>query len=156
MGIESEEMSRRFPIKKTGISDDDVRVACDLYTAAVGSLQEPGKVAAPLLGISESHLSEMKSGARAITLPRLIGQMRRNRAFAVSVIRLLAKEVGRLEVRERATIGKDQLRKQLVLSLERNPAMLRLALADAAATLGVDEAEAAQVWDGPTQEIKIQ
>jgi hypothetical protein len=147
---EPESNSVQLSAKGSGISDDDTRTACDVFSVAVQALKEPGKVAAPMLGLSEPALSEMKTAFVPSRCRVSSGQIQRNRAFGVALIRQLAKLVGHVQVTERGRVDKHELRKQLVLSMERNPAILRVVMADAAEKLGVDEEEAASVWDEPT------
>jgi hypothetical protein len=135
--------------EKTPVFDDDERIANEFFGCAIAAIG-PGKVAAPLLGLSEAHLSDMRNGNRAVTLPRVIRAARKNRAAGVALIRMLAKLVGGVRVTEQRAVSKAALRSQLVMSLESNPAILRVVMADAAEKLGVDEEEAASVWDEPT------
>jgi hypothetical protein len=137
------------------LRDDDEAQFIRIFDEAMTATQEKAEVIAFELGTTYQKVSDYRTGKRTIAGHRLLRLGRKNHAAGVSIVRALAKLFGGMRVTEIGKVGKDDLRRQLVMSLERNPAILRVALADAAQALGVDEAEAAQVWDGPTQEIKV-
>lgn len=132
------------------LMDDDESQAIRIFDQALTATESKAESIAYDLGITYQKISDYRTGKRTLAAHRLVRLARKNRAAGISIIRALAKLVGGLEVRERGRVDKNALRKQLEISLERNPAMLRVVMADAADALGIDEDEAAEVWDGPT------
>lgn len=139
--------NRRLPPQ---LIDDDESQAIELFSNAISASGAKDEAIASDMGITFQKVSDYRNGKRTLAAHRLVRLARKNRAAGIYIVRALARLVGGLEVRERGRVEKSELRKQLEMSLERNPAMLRVVLADAASALGIDEDEAAEVWDGPT------
>lgn len=146
--------SPQFTAKKTPVCDDDERSFTSAFSAAVASLQVPGKEVAARLGISEPQLSEMKNGTRAVTGPRIAGWMQTNKQFGVALLREFVKLTKNVSVVERKPINKKKLDSQLVLSLKRNPAILRAVLADASTALGIHTDEADEILNSEETDEK--
>lgn len=149
---EGELTSPKFTAKNSPVCDDDSRSFTTAFSAAVASLQAPGKEVAARLGISEPQLSEMKNGTRAVTGPRIAGWIQTNKQFGVALLRELVKLTKDVSVVERKRVNKKKLRSQLVLSLERNQALMRVVLADASASLGLGEGEAEEILESDDNE----
>lgn len=138
------------------VSDDDMRAASEVFASAVDSMRLQAKVAAGTLGMAAPHLSEYRNGVRPVAFYRLIRGTRTNQEFGIALIRALAKMTPDVTVvvTKKRKADKQAVRAQMALTLESNPSLRRVVLADAAAQLGIDEEEAAEILDEPTIERK--
>ena len=151
---EPEKNSHEFPAKDSRVCDSDEKRFTDAFAAACANMKMPGKQLAAALGISEPHLSEMKNGTRAVTGPRIAGWVQTNKAFAISLMRELAKLTKNVSIVERKAVDKKKLRSQLILSLESNPAILDIVVAHASASLGIQAVEATEILNSDDTDDK--
>lgn len=136
------------------VSDDDQRVATEVFAGAVDSMKLQAKVAAGVLGLAAPHLSEYRNGVRPVTLHRVIRGARVNQSFGIALIRALANMTPDITVvvTKKRKADKQAVRAQMALTFEENPSLRRIAVADAAAKLGISEQEAEEILEEPTIE----
>lgn len=146
----------RFPAKRASDSDD--QAATGLFEDAVIAMKLAGREIKEIsfaLGLSDSHLSDMRRGARAVTIVRLVKMAMLCKTAAFVFASFFARLAGCKLVREQK-VNKHQLRNQLLLGVELNPAVRDLLLVRAAKELDIDPKEAAEILDAPSEEMSIE
>lgn len=141
-------------VTRPSIADDDQRVATEVFASAVDSMRLQAKVAAGTLGLAAPHLSEYRNGVRPVTFHRCIRGARTNQEFGIALIRALANMTPDVTVvvTKKRKADKRAVREQMALTLEENPGLRRIAIADAAAKLRISEQEAEEILEEPTIE----
>lgn len=147
------------PRRTTGLRDSDLDEAVQLFDRAVIDLmherQCKAEDVASEIGCSYQHLSNYRNGSRTLAFHRVLTLAHASKVAALVFARIFAALAGcQLVPLRKAT--KSQIRAQLALNVECNPAVLKLLLPDAASRLGIDPSEAAEILDEPSVDLTIE
>lgn len=146
-GTQREESSQQ--IRRTEFDDlaDDVFADCLQVFFAAG---KPAKEVAWNLGLSESHLSEMRAGKRSVTLARLLRMFASDPASWLIFGQRIAARLGTEPPRRKREIRKSDVKRQLELEMRKAPQVVDLFLDKVARAFGADIEEVKDAWSETT------
>lgn len=133
--------------------DGDDGIANDIFNACLGAFFGAGKSAKEVaweLGLSESHLSEMRAGKRSVTLPRLIKMCRRSEDAWLVLGGKLAAIANSEPPRRKKRVDRAKVKQQLLLEIDRAPQVFELFVERIARSSGASEDEVRDAWSETT------
>lgn len=132
---------------------NDIFADCLQVYFAVG---KSAKEVAWELGLSESHLSEMRAGKRSVTGPRLLRMFKRNPFAWLTFGQRVAATTGTEPPRRKRELKRADVKRQLELEMKKAPQVVDLFLEKVARAFGADLEEVKDAWSETTDVKEVE
>lgn len=154
MGSEWETSSQaipRFPAKRARATAE--HVAIELFEAGVIAMKNAGKEAKEIayqLGLSESHLSEMRSGKRVVSMHRVVLMTQVDEDAALAVLTEWSRLVGMVPPRLPVKLTKPEAEKKVARKVRKVIGLWEMVRRQIAAEDGLREEDLDRAFDEDT------